>query len=161
MEKKVLMLATVLALLCLVLVTPLFLGYETSSPSAIPELLIDHAEEETRIYVQGAVEAIKFTSITIEVRDKSDGGDWNNSVSSNNTISLSMYVRDEDTTHFHLNVTVVRGEMNHTYDCIIQVDQDLDGEILKIHLPDEEEPIIYKEEDFPFEDVISEELKTE
>ncbi|MFQ6061065.1 MAG: hypothetical protein ACE5KV_07225 [Thermoplasmata archaeon] len=158
MEKKILMLATVLTLLCLVLVTPLFLGQEESQISTIPELLIDHAEGETRIYVQGAVETYRYSFISIEARDLSGGG-WKDSTLSNNTISLSLIVKDENTTYFQLNVTLMRATVNYTYGCTVQLGHDQYGEILKILLPDEKEPIIHQEEDFPFRDVILEELE--
>ncbi|MFQ5884038.1 MAG: hypothetical protein ACE5IO_02945 [Thermoplasmata archaeon] len=161
MVRKILMLVTVLVLLCLVLVSPLFLD-SGEGPTTIPRLLIDHAEEETRIYVQGAVETYRYPYITIEIRDLEPGSDWTNSISSNNTISLSMIVKDTDTTYFQLNVTLMRGEKEYVYDCTIEVDEDEEGkEVLRFLFPDEEVPIERKEDSFPFRDVIVKELETQ
>ncbi|TET90131.1 MAG: hypothetical protein E3J35_07880 [Methanomassiliicoccales archaeon] len=160
MIRKILMLVTVLVLLCLVLVSPLFLD-SGEGPITIPRLLIDHAEEETRIYVGGAVETYRYPYITIEVRDL-EGSDWNKSTTSNDTIHLTLIVEDADTTHFQLNVTLMRGEKEYVYDCTIEVDEDEEGkEVLRFLFPDEELPIERKEDSFPFRDVIVKELETQ
>lgn len=161
MVRKILMLVTVLALLCLVLVAPLFLD-SSEGPSTIPRLLIDHAEEETRIYVAGAVETYRYPYIAIKVTDLELGSDWNNSTSSDNTISLSLVVKDTDSKHFQLNVTLMRGEKEYVYECSIEVGEDEEGnEVLKILFPDEDEPIERNEDSFPFRDVIVKELETQ
>ncbi len=155
MLRKTLMFATVLILLCLVLVTPLFLGRETSL-AAIPMLQIDHAEEETRIYVQGAVETSRYPFITIYVEDLS-GSDWSTTDTSYNTIGIMTTVKDDETTYFLLNITLMRGEDLYEYGCIVEIDEDQDGETISVYLPDRDDPITASEDAFPYRDVIVEE----
>ncbi|UCD91828.1 MAG: hypothetical protein JSV43_06215 [Methanobacteriota archaeon] len=161
MVRKILMLVTVLTLLSLVLITPLFLD-TGEGPSAIPRVLIDHAEGETRIYITGAVETARYPYITIEVKDLEPGSNWNKSVTSYSTISSSLVVLDTETTRFELNVTLMRGEKEYVYDCIIEVDEDDEGkDVLRFFFQDGEMPIERNEDSFPFRDVIVKELETQ
>lgn len=158
MIKRILMFATVLVLLTLVLLTPLFLNRE-SSPGVIPRLDIDHAEEETRIYVQGAVEISRYPYVTIHVGDLS-GTDWNVTETSHNTILASLIVKDSQTTHFELNITLMRGDNIFEYDCIVEIGEDEDGETISIYLPDRDDPIVAKESAFPYRDVVVDEVES-
>ena len=158
MYKRILMFATVLILLTLVLITPLFLNRE-SLPGTIPRLDIDHAEEETRIYVRGAIETSKYIFVTIRVEDLSGTG-WNMTETSNNTIGTLTIVSDSQSTHFQLNITLMRGDDIFEYNCIVEIGLDEDGEIIRIYLPDRDDPIVAREDVFPYRDVIVEEVKS-
>jgi hypothetical protein len=158
MLKRILMLGTVLVLLALVLVTPLFLERSTSL-SAIPRLLIDRAEGETRVYIQGAVETTRYPYITVDIRDISGSG-WNTSDTSYNTIGMVVTIKDSDTRYFQLNISLMIGEDMFGYDCEVEIEEDVDGETINVLLPDREEPIITNEDSFPYRDVISEEVES-
>ncbi len=158
MIKRILMFATVLILLTLVLLTPLLLNRE-SSPGVIPRLDIDHAEEETRIHVHGAIETIRFPYVTFFVKDLSGSG-WNISETNYNTILATIIVTDNQTTYFELNITLMRGEDIFEYNCIVDIDEDQDGEIIRVYLPDRDDPIVAKESAFPYRDVIVDEVKS-
>ncbi len=158
MYKRILMFATVLILLTLVLITPLFLNRE-SSPGTIPRLDIDHAEEETRIYVHGAVETSRYDFVTIRVKDLS-GSDWNMIETVNNTIGTLTIVNDSRSINFQLNITLMRADDLYEYNCIVEIGSDEDGETISIHLPDRDDPIVAKENVFPYRDVIVEEVKS-
>jgi hypothetical protein len=158
MLKRILMLGTVLVLLALVMVTPLFLEGSTS-PGAIPRLLIDHAEGETRVYIQGAVETTRYPFVTIDVRDIS-GSNWSTTDTSYNTIGMVVTIKDGDTRHFQLNISLMIGEDTFGYDCEVEVGEDVDGETISVLLPEREEPIITTEDSFPYRDVISEEVES-
>ncbi|MEE9116173.1 MAG: hypothetical protein V3U09_04670 [Thermoplasmata archaeon] len=153
------MFGTVLVLLALVLLTPLFLE-RGSSLGAIPRLLIDHAEGETRIYVEGAVETTRYPYVTIDIMDIS-GNNWNSSDTSYNTIGVMIIVHDTDTSHFQLNITIMVGEDILEYGCEVEIGEDIDGEtVINVLLPDREEPIITTEDSFPYRDVISQEVES-
>jgi hypothetical protein len=158
MIKRILMFATVLVLLTLVLLTPLFLNRE-SSPGVIPRLDIDHAEDETRIYVHGAIETTRYPYVTINVRDLS-GSEWNVSETSNSTILAVVIVKDDQTTYFELNITLMRGEVIFEYDCIVEIGEDQEGETIRVYLPDRDDPIVAREDAFPYRDVIVDEVKS-
>lgn len=153
------MFGTVLVLLALVLLTPLFLE-RGSSLGAIPRLLIDHAEGETRIYVEGAVETTRYPYVTMDIMDIS-GNDWNASDTSYNTIRMEVIVQDVHSTHFQLNITIMVGEDILEYGCEVEIGEDIDGEtVINVLLPDREEPIITTEDSFPYRDVISQEAES-
>ncbi len=159
MLRRILMFGTVLVLLALVLLTPLFLE-RGSSLGAIPRLLIDHAEGETRIYVEGAVETTRYPYVTIDIMDIS-GNNWNSSDTSYNTIGVMIIVHDTDTSHFQLNITIMVGEDILEYGCEVEIGEDIDGEtVINVLLPDREEPIITTEDSFPYRDVISQEVES-
>ena len=158
MIKRILMFATILVLLTLVLLTPLLLNRE-SSPGVIPRLDIDHAEEETRIYVHGAIETSRYPYVTFVVKDLS-GSEWNITETSNSTILAAVIVKDYQTTHFELNITLMRGNDIFEYNCIVEIDEDQDGEIIRVYLPDRDDPIVAKETAFPYRDVIVDEVKS-
>ncbi len=157
MRKRILMFATVLVLLALVLITPLLLDRE-SSPGTIPRLDIDHAEEETRIYVHGAVETSRYVYVTIRVSDLSGSG-WKMTETSNGTIGVYAIVKDSQTTFFELNITLMRGEVIFEYNCEVEIGEDEDGDIISVQLPDRDDPIVAKEDAFPYRDVITEEVE--
>ena len=159
MLRRILMFGTVLVLLALVLLTPLFLE-RGSSLGAIPRLLIDHAEGETRIYVEGAVETTRYPYVTMDIMDIS-GNDWNASDTSYNTIRMEVIVQDVHSTHFQLNITIMVGEDILEYGCEVEIGEDIDGEtVINVLLPDREEPIITTEDSFPYRDVISQEAES-
>jgi hypothetical protein len=158
MLKRILMLGTVLVLLALVLVTPLFLERSTSL-GAIPRLLIDHAEGETRVSVQGAVETTRYPYVTVDIKDLS-GSDWNTTDTMYNTIEMVVTIKDSDTRHFQLNVSLAIGEELFEYGCEVEIGEDVDGETIEVLLPDREDPIITTEDSFPYRDVISEEVES-
>ena len=152
------MLGTVLVLLALVLLTPLFLE-RGSSLGAIPRLLIDHAEGETRIYVEGAVETTRYPYVTMDIMDIS-GNNWSSSDTSYNTIGMTVIVQDVHSTHFQLNITIMVGEDILEYGCEVEISEDIDGVTINVLLPDREEPIITTEDSFPYRDVISQEVES-
>jgi hypothetical protein len=156
--RRILMFGTVLVLLALVLLTPLFLE-RGGSLSSIPRLLIDHSEGESRIYVQSAVETTRYPHVTIDVKDIS-GGNWSSSDTSYNTIGTMTIVKDADTTHFQLNITIMVGEDILEYGCEVEIGEDVDGETVNVLLPEREEPIITTEDSFPYRDVISQEVES-
>lgn len=159
MLRRILMFGTVLVLLALVLLTPLFLE-RGSSLGAIPRLLIDHAEGETRIYVEGAVETTRYPYVTMDVLDIS-GNNWSSSDTSYNTIGMTVIVQDVHSTHFQLNITIMVGEDILEYGCEVEIGEDIDGDpIINVLLPDREEPIITTEDSFPYRDVISQEVES-
>ncbi len=152
------MFGTVLVLLALVLLTPLFLE-RGSSLGAIPRLLIDHAEGETRIYVEGAVETTRYPYVTMDIMDIS-GNNWSSSDTSYNTIGMMVIVQDAHSTHFQLNITIMVGEDILEYGCEVEIGEDIDGVTISVLLPDREEPIITTEDSFPYRDVISQEVES-
>lgn len=158
MLRRILMFGTVLVLLALVLLTPLFLE-RGSSLGAIPRLLIDHAEGETRIYVEGAVETTRYPYVTMDILDIS-GNNWSSSDTSYNTIGMTVIVQDVHSTHFQLNITIMVGEDILEYGCEVEIGEDIDGETINVLLPDREEPIITTEDSFPYRDVISQEVES-
>lgn len=158
MHRRILMFGTVLVLLALVLLTPLFLE-RGSSLGAIPRLLIDHAEGETRIYVEGAVETTRYPYVTMDILDIS-GNNWSSSDTSYNTIGVTVIVQDVHSTHFQLNITIMVGEDILEYGCEVEIGEDIDGETVNVLLPDREEPIITTEDSFPYRDVISQEAES-
>ena len=158
MLRRILMFGTVLVLLALVLLTPLFLE-RGSSLGGIPRLLIDHAEGETRIYVEGAVETTRYPYVTMDILDIS-GNNWSSSDTSYNTIGMTVIVQDAHSTHFQLNITIMVGEDILEYGCEVEIGEDIDGETINVLLPDREEPIITTEDSFPYRDVISQEVES-
>lgn len=158
MLRRILMFGTVLVLLALVLLTPLFLE-RGSSLGAIPRLLIDHAEGETRIYVEGAVETTRYPYVTMDIMDIS-GNNWSSSDTSYNTIGMMVIVQDAHSTHFQLNITIMVGEDILEYGCEVEIGEDIDGVTISVLLPDREEPIITTEDSFPYRDVISQEVES-
>ncbi|MEE9223879.1 MAG: hypothetical protein V3U51_03930 [Thermoplasmata archaeon] len=159
MLRRILMFGTALVLLALVLLTPLFLE-RGGSLGAIPRLLIDHAEGETRIYVEGAVETTRYPYVTVDVMDIS-GNNWNSSDTSYNTIGMTVIIQDVDSTHFQLNITIMVGDDILEYGCEVEIGEDIDdGETINVLLPDREEPIITTEDSFPYRDVISQEVES-
>lgn len=158
MLRRILMFGTVLVLLALVLLTPLFLE-RGSSLGAIPRLLIDHAEGETRIYVEGAVETTRYPYVTMDIMDIS-GNNWSSSDTSYNTIGMTVIVQDAHSTHFQLNITIMVGEDILEYGCEVEIGEDIDGVTISVLLPDREEPIITTEDSFPYRDVISQEVES-
>jgi hypothetical protein len=158
MLRRILMFGTVLVLLALVLVTPLFLEKSTTL-GAIPRLLIHHAQGETSIHVHGAVGTPIYPQITIDITDLS-GGDWNSSDTSLDAVGMLVIVPDSDTTHFQLNITIMVGEDMFEYGCEVEIGEDIEGETINVLLPEREEPIITTEDSFPYRDVISQEVES-
>jgi hypothetical protein len=158
MLRRILMFGTVLILLSLILITPLILERDTSL-AAIPRLLIDHAQGETRIYVQGAVETTRYPYVVINITDIS-GNDWNSSIESYDTIGLGTTVQDANSTHFQLNITLMRGNDLFEYGCEVEIGEDENGETISVLLPEREDPIIAVEDSFPYRDVIVEEVES-
>lgn len=151
--RKIMMAAVVVVMVLAILITPQFIG--VPELSSLPQLILDHVNNQTKIYVKPSFGHHRYSVITINVKDIEDlNRSWNYTITENNTYLMHCTIDDSNTRHFMLNITVVDeiGEDGscefYDYNCTIEVSDEPLFDILK---EGKEEPIeIMGEENLPY-----------
>ena len=144
------MAAVVVVMVLAILITPQFIG--VPELSSLPQLIIDHVNNQTKIYVKPSFGHHRYSIITINA--KSLNNNWNDTITENNTHLMHYTIDDSNTELFMLNITVVNeiGEDGscefYDYNCTVEVGSMPIFNILK---EGKEEPIeIMGEENLPY-----------
>jgi hypothetical protein len=114
------MASTVIVLLLLIIVTPALMGERRSDISALPQVIVDRVDEETKVYVSGALSNYRYANISIVARDPSTWIEVG-SVHESDVYASRLLLVGENGTYFSLWVLVQAVDAEFEYNATVEV----------------------------------------
>ena len=146
MLKKIFMVSVIIVLVLLIIITPRFIGRDQGI-AAVPELLVDHVENQTKVYVKG-IGDYRYPNITIQIIYPGPSGPVELLQRDTFTYFSNVSISDNLTKEFDLNVSLYVGKLEYQYNCSISiVMDDIDPSKTMMEIREKDGDLVTRRED--------------